>query len=463
MARILNHPQVGTIDTAVLLTSCRVYDATGSHAPVGALTRVSGLTLFQRTIFTLQRGGISRVLILVGEEERSLRALMSGDDRVHAAIRWFPVREFPPSDSQTWGTLANDVQGSCLILSCDAVFSPSLIESLRDEGRAGGVVVATGRPSEHEWSANSGVPVLNEGVGHERAPLAELVVLPLRWFRKSGERTASEISLIRRALEQAAAEGAVRVVSVTSHGYQDIRNPGGLRQVERTVFRSSEHGEGGLNGVIDRHVNRKLSRVFTPFFIQRGFSPNAVTMASMVIGLMGAVCFALGSYQSGILGACLFQLAVILDCCDGEVARLTFAESSFGQELDMVADNLVHMGIFAGIAWGAYLENPWYDGRIPLILGGLAVVSNGISLWLVKQVRCLRADPVTWQRLHHAYRGRLDFILDRVANRDFSIIVFMCACLGVLPWFLWFAAVGSWVFATTLIWIVRQALLSRHP
>ena len=463
MARILNQPQVGTIDTAVLLTSCRVYDATGSHAPVGALTRVSGLTLFQRTIFTLQRGGISRVLILVGEEEHSLRALMSGDDRVQTAIRWFPVREFPPSDSQTWVTVANDVQGSCLILSCSAVFSPSLIESLRDEGRAGGVVVATGRPSEHEWSANSGVPVLNEGAGHERVPLADLVVLPVRWFRKSGQRTASETGLIRRALEQAAAEDAVRVVSVASHGYQDIRNPGGLRQVERTLFRSLEHGEGGLNGVMDRYVNRKLSRVFTPFFIQRGFSPNAVTMASMVMGLMGAVCFALGSYQSGILGAFLFQLAVILDCCDGEVARLTFAESPFGQELDIVADNIVHVGIFAGIAWGAYVENPWHDGRLSLILGGLAVVSNGISLWLVKQVRSLRADPVKWQRLHHAYRSRLDFILDRVANRDFSIIVFVCACMGVLPWFLWFAAVGSWVFATTLVWSVRQALLSRHP
>ena len=445
MDRILNQPEVCTVDTAVLLTSSDVFDATGSPSPVGALTRIGGLTLFQRTIFTLQRGGISHVLTLVGEEEQSLRALMDGDDRVQAAIRWLPVGEFPPSDPQTWDTLANDVQGACLILSCHSVFSPSLIESLRDEGRSGGVVVATWR-----------------NAGHDLVPSADIVVLPVRWFRKSGEGTTSECGLIRWAFEQAAAEGAVHVVSVASHEYQDVRVPGGLRQAERTLFRSLENMQGSLNGFIDRHVNRKLSRIFTPFFIQLGFSPNAVTMVSMVIGLMGAVCFALGSYQLGILGALLFQLAVILDCCDGEMARLLFAESPFGQTLDIVADNVVHMGIFAGIAWGASLENPWHDSRLPLILGTLAVISNGIALWCVSRIRSLKADPVKWQRLRDTHRIHFDFILDRVANRDFSVVVFVCACMGVLPWFLWLAAVGSTFFAVMLTWSVRQALLSRQ-
>ena len=463
MDRRLNQSETCSIDTAVLLTSSDVFpdnqrrgqvpddqrrgqvEAIGSPSSVDALTRIGGLTLFQRTIFTLQRGGISRILILAGKEEQSLRSLMDGDDRVHAAICWLPVGEFPPSDSQTWNALANDVQGSCLILSCYAVFSPLLIESLREKCRSGGVVVAAWR-----------------NAGHDLVPSADLVVLPVRWFRKSGEGVASEFGSIRWALEQAAAEGAVHVVSVASHEYQDVRGPGGLRQAERTLFRSLDNVQGSLNGFVDRHVNRKLSRVFTPFFLQLGFSPHAVTMVSMVIGLMGAACFALGSYQWGILGALLFQLAVILDCCDGEVARLLFAESPFGQTLDIVADNVVHVGIFAGIAWGAFLENPWHDGRLPLMLGTLAVISNGIALWCVSRVRSLKADPVKWQRLRDTHRIRFDFILDHVANRDFSVIVFVCACLGVLPWFLWLAAVGSTCFAVILTWSIRQSPLSRR-
>ena len=215
MDQRLNQPETCTVDTAVLLTSSDAFlnaqrrgqvEATGSPSSVGALTRIGGLTLFQRTIFTLQRGGISRILTVVGKEEQSLRSLMDGDARVHAAIRWFPVGEFPPSDSQTWNVLANDVRRSCLILSCYAVFSPSLIESLRDKGRSGGVVVAA-------W----------QNAGHDLVPSADMVVLPVRWFRKSGEGAASGFGSIRWALEQAAAEGAVHVVSVASHEYQDVQ------------------------------------------------------------------------------------------------------------------------------------------------------------------------------------------------------------------------------------------------
>ena len=123
------------------------------------------------------------------------------------------------------------------------------------------------------------------------------------------------------------------------------------------------------DGIVDRYVNRKFSRILTPFFIKLGISPNAITIISMLIGLGGAACFAVGSYKLGIIGALLFQLSVIVDCCDGEVARLTFTESPFGQELDIIADNVVHMASFAGIAWGGYLQGPWQHSLLPLVLG----------------------------------------------------------------------------------------------
>ena len=43
------------------------------------------LTLFQRTIFTLQHAGISQILTLVGQEEQPLRPLIDGDGRAVAA------------------------------------------------------------------------------------------------------------------------------------------------------------------------------------------------------------------------------------------------------------------------------------------------------------------------------------------------------------------------------------------
>ncbi|MCA9422019.1 MAG: hypothetical protein KC592_13440, partial [Nitrospira sp.] len=82
------------------------------------LTRVGGMTLFQRAVFTLQRGGISQIWVLAGPEEQALRQLLREDSRVQAAVRWLPVREFPPHDPQTWEALAEEINGACMIVGC---------------------------------------------------------------------------------------------------------------------------------------------------------------------------------------------------------------------------------------------------------------------------------------------------------------------------------------------------------
>ena len=482
MDKTLSKSATGTIDTAIVLASSGVFDLAGSDdTPVaGALARVGGMTLFQRTIFTLQRAGISQILTLVGQEEQPLRSLIDGDARLHAVIRWLPVREFPPLDPQTWETLANEVKGSCLILGCHMVFAPSLIQLLRDEGKEGGVVVAVGRPGEAGWSGNPGVVMradphtgghvprvvfwdrqsdrpaeFDEGQG--LAWVADLVVLPSRLLGISGSWSTPETSPIRLALEQAAAEGVVQTLSASSHAYQDVRGAEGLDKAERSLFCSLQSVEGTLDGVVDRYVNRRVSRPLSRLFMKLGCSPNVITVLSMAIGLTGAVCFAAGSYRAGIVGALLFQLAVILDCCDGEVARLTFAESPLGQALDLVSDNIVHVAVFAGIAWGAYQENLVSSGYVPLLLGGIAVLSTGVSLWCVDRVKSLKGNTVRWRRMRQSDRTRFDFILRHVANRDFSIVVLACACLGVLPWFLWLVATGTSVFAVMMAWSLYRA------
>jgi len=485
----LKQSEISTVDTAILLASSGVFDsAAAERSPVGALTCVGGMTLFQRTLCTLQRGGIAHVLILVGEEERALRSLVHGDDRLRMVLRWLSVREFPPLHAQTWEALTGEMNGACLILGCHIVFFPSLIVSLRKEGRTGHAVVPIGQPGDRgdahhgrRWRfdfhrdgqpprvtvADRGAAVL-DSMAEEASGLAsavDLVVLPVRFFRTSGRwgRSATgAMDPIRLALERAALEGAVRVLSLAPHGYQDVRETDGPRNAERMLFQALQVVQGSLDGVMDRYVNRKLSRLCSRFFLRLRCPPTVITVLSLMVGLTGAACFAMGSYWLDILGAVLFQVAVIFDCCDGEVARLTFAESRVGQVLDIVADNIVHMAIFAGVAWGVAQNSLWQSSSLSLIVGAVAIVSTGVALWCVQRVKSLKAQSRSWQSLSLTLRSRVDGILERVANRDFSVVVAVCACLGILPWFLWLGAVGASVFAVLMAWNLRQALRSRQ-
>ena len=487
MDSTLNKPATGVVDTAILLASSGVFSLGSPRrkSDRGGLSHVGGLTLFQRAVLTLQRAGISQIWILAGEEERHLRSLVHTDNRIQAALRWLPVREFPPTNPQTWEALSGEVNGSCLIVGCHTVFSSSFIQSLRMVGVDGRVLVVVGQPGERNYSGNPGVAFRDDPqpgtlgsivVFHDRheaalkptrslaeqLPIAgDLVVLPSRLLGVSGVLHAHDTNPIRLALEQAAIEGIIQPVSGSSSQFRDIRGPNGLRLAERSLFQSLQTLKGGLDGIVDRYVNRKLSGVFTRLFLKMGLPPNAITIISMVIGLGAAGLFAVGSYGLGIIGALLFQLSVIIDCCDGEVARLTFAESRFGQELDIWADNVVHMAIFSGIACGAYLHGPWQGTALPLVLGVLTVMANGLSLWLVNRARYLRSRPRKLRRLKESERTKLEFMLGNVANRDFSVVILLFACIDILGWFLWLAMAGSWFFVATMGWVLRRSILPR--
>lgn len=209
-----------------------------------------------------------------------------------------------------------------------------------------------------------------------------------------------------------------------------------------------------FDGIVDRYLNRKVSVVLTHLFLRLGLSPNAITVLSLVIGLLAAAAIAVGSYAAGILGALLFQLSAIIDCCDGEVARLTHTESAFGEQLDLVADNIVHIAVFAAVAWAVYLREAALH---PLVLGAAAVLGNGISFWVMNRVRALRirqgwTDPVQ--------AARVEFMLT-FASRDFSLLLLLLAVLDRLGWFLWLAAIGSNVFWIAMAWIIRPPTAAR--
>ncbi len=194
-------------------------------------------------------------------------------------------------------------------------------------------------------------------------------------------------------------------------------------------------------------------------FLLLGCSPNVITMVATFVGLLSAVGFAFGTYQAGIVAALLFQLSAVIDCCDGEVARLTFSESPFGAWLDITMDNVVHIAIFAGIAWGAYLASKGTGSAwVPLAFGAAAVLGNMMSFWLVTKAQKIGATR-GWSTPGQAAWS--DFILKNVASRDFSVIILLFAILEKFDWFFWMAGIGSTVFWLLMLWVIRPSAIAR--
>ncbi|WP_346012169.1 CDP-alcohol phosphatidyltransferase family protein, partial [Streptomyces sp. SID3343] len=95
------------------------------------------------------------------------------------------------------------------------------------------------------------------------------------------------------------------------------------------------------------------SRYLARWCARRGFTPNQVTVASLIVALAAAAGAATGT-RAGYIGAALgLYFSFVLDCTDGQLARYAVSYSRIGSWLDATFDRAKEYAVYAGLALGA--------------------------------------------------------------------------------------------------------------
>jgi phosphatidylglycerophosphate synthase len=185
-------------------------------------------------------------------------------------------------------------------------------------------------------------------------------------------------------------------------------------------------------------VNRTLSAILTRGLLNSRVTPNQVTGASLLTGLLGAWLLGGEGGARSLLGLILFQLSVILDHVDGEVARLKYLYSRLGKWLDNFSDHAVGLAVIAFLTWRVSAGHP--AGYF--IVLGLAAALGVTGAFLVVfgwsiSGRQREVRTTATARL-------LARVLSALANRDgFCLALWLAVLLGRAEWFLWALALGA--------------------
>jgi phosphatidylglycerophosphate synthase len=217
----------------------------------------------------------------------------------------------------------------------------------------------------------------------------------------------------------------------------------GQQEVERRLFASLGRD---TDGFLARMLDRKVSRVITRRLVNTDLTPNQITSAAFALGLLSAWLLMQPSYWSRVSGAMLLLVSTTIDGCDGELARLKFLESDFGAKFDLLADNLVHLLLFPGIAVSLYREtqDPLY------VTLALVTLCGALCAMTVAYVAIFRAPAKPTGQ--NGLRTPLMDFYERITGRDFAYLLLLLAFFDRLSWFLWATAVGTYVFAGGLLW-----------
>ncbi len=196
-------------------------------------------------------------------------------------------------------------------------------------------------------------------------------------------------------------------------------------------------------GFMSRHFERKISLAITRRLAVTRVTPDAMTLVSVAIGLVGAAFFLSSSPAYQLAGALLFLAHSILDGCDGELARLKFMESPHGAILDFWGDNVVHVGVFACMAVGLSLAQ---GATWPLVLGAVTVVAT------LGAAACQSRD-IMLDTAVGADAGWIARFVEAFSHRDFIYLVIALSAFGKAHVFLVLASIGTPIFFALLLWV----------
>lgn len=101
---------------------------------------------------------------------------------------------------------------------------------------------------------------------------------------------------------------------------------------------------------IDRIFYRPIGFRIARMLRGTGITPNMVTIISIFVGAAVGFMFYHDSLTYNILGILLLITANILDCVDGQLARLTGIKSAIGRILDGFAGDIWFASIYIGFA-----------------------------------------------------------------------------------------------------------------
>lgn len=123
-----------------------------------------------------------------------------------------------------------------------------------------------------------------------------------------------------------------------------------------------------------------LARLFVFFHI----TPNMLSWASLVLGLVAGVCLAFGHFG---FGGAFALVSGFLDSLDGMVARLTGVASDAGEVLDTTVDRYAEAFFIAGLVV-YYREFP-----ILQIIALLALIGSYMVSYSTAKAEAMQIDP----------------------------------------------------------------------
>ena len=185
------------------------------------------------------------------------------------------------------------------------------------------------------------------------------------------------------ALDRARLSTAAHVVSSVTHGAEDRPAHPTIGELKLITQPESVRTRAGAEHWVARAYLRDISPYLTRILLRLGISANGVTWLMIFVAALAAAATSWPSLIGAIAVVLLVQLQMLLDCCDGEVARWRQSFSAKGVYLDRIGHYVAECGIALALGLRATgelrIDGVWISaGLLLALLVALNKVENDL-------------------------------------------------------------------------------------
>lgn len=324
------------------------------------LARLLDKTLVEHAVLALRRAGVKDVIVVYS------------DERVKKTLSKYPGVRFVYNEAVERGNgysllkASGAVGGdSFILLMGDHVCEPGNIKRML-ELRAEGILLAVEKDYGGRNIAEATKVLLRNGrivdIGKRlkrfNALDTGLFLCSPRVFEIAG--SFKESFSVNDVMRKASREGALYAYDITGSRWMDVDTKEDLKRAETMILKGLYKD---TDGVVSRHLNRKISTRLTARLLKTRVTPNQISGLSFLIALASGMLF---FFSQPLVAGIAAQVSSVIDGCDGELARLRSLRSRFGAYLDSLLDRYADYAILLGMIAASPGQN-WLPGMFALL------------------------------------------------------------------------------------------------
>jgi phosphatidylglycerophosphate synthase len=165
--------------------------------------------------------------------------------------------------------------------------------------------------------------------------------------------------------------------------------------------------------VFDLILYRPVAFLLVRAVYKTRITPNNLTLLAILMGCIAGCFYSLPKPVYFKIGALFYLAYNILDCSDGQLARLKKNGSKVGRLIDGIADYTATLAVYIGIAVG-YVSNSgssfyWF---IMLLLAGVSTIIQGmlVDYYRTRFLNYVCGQKNNFEKDNEEYRKELDLI-----------------------------------------------------